>query len=346
MKKITLALIVLFFAGITSAEKIAEFPGLMKPRFIKTDGDDLLVCEGHTFRNFSLKSRKLKYTFGRRGEGPGEFQFPPRQVIIHPEYIYIESPEKITWFSRKDGKFIKQKRKVWRNEFIPFINETFIGSDRSNFQPGKSEVSRSISIYDANGKKVKEIYRNVHDSNFVAPNLNNKNVEFKMLFHFFEADCDREKKRIFVADSRKGFYITVFDENGNKLYTINKKIDRVKVPDEFKKQRLNELKIMGHWAQIKNRDITCYNYFPPIRYFKIADGKIYVTTYKTKKENVEFVVLDFKGNILKKVFLPFITDREGTIVKFNLYQVKNNTLICLIENQETEVWELHAYEMK
>lgn len=61
MKKITLALIVLLFAGMISAEKITEFPDLMKPRFIKTDGDDFLVCEGHTFRNFSLKSRKLKY---------------------------------------------------------------------------------------------------------------------------------------------------------------------------------------------------------------------------------------------------------------------------------------------
>jgi hypothetical protein len=345
MKKITLALIVLLFAGITFAEKIAGFPGLMKPRFIKTDGDDFLVCEGHVFRNYSLKSLKLKYTFGRKGEGPGEFQFPPRQVVIHPEYIYIESPEKISWFSRGEGKFINQKRKAWRNEFIPFINGKFIGSDRANFQPEKSKVSRSISIYDANGKKVKEIYKNERDTNFVDPNMNKKTVEFKMLFHFFEADCDRAKKRIFVADSRKGFYITVFDENGNKLYSINKKIDKIKVPGEFKKQRLKELKIMGYWAHIKNRNITCYEYFPPIRYFKIADGKIYVTTYKTKKEKVEFVVLDAKGNILKKVFLPFITDQEGTVVKFNLYQVKNNKLYCLIENQETEDWELHAYDI-
>jgi hypothetical protein len=345
MKKIILTLFVLLFAGMMFAEKIAEFPDLMKPRFIKTDGDDFLVCEGRTFRNFSLKTRKLKYQFGRKGQGPGEFQFPPRQVVIYPDYIYIESHDKITWFSRKEGKFIKQKRKQWRKEFIPFVNEKFIGYDRFNFQPGKNKEFRAISIYGANGKKVKEIYKNERDSNFVAPNLNNKNVEYKMLFHFFEADCDREKKRIFVADSRKGFYITVFDENGNELYTINKKIDEIKVPDEYKKQRLKELKIMGHWEQIKNRNITCYKYFPPIRYFKIADGKIYVTTYKTKKEKVEFIVLDSKGNILKKVFLPFITDQEGSIVKFNLYQVKNDKLYCLLENQE-EIWELHAYDIK
>ena len=345
MKKITLALFVLLLAVITSAEKIAAFPDLMKPRFIKTDGDDFLVCEGHTFRNFSLKSRKLKYKFGSKGEGPGEFQFPPRQVVIYPEYIYIESHDKITWFSREDGKFINQKRKAWHNEFIPFINEKFIGYDRYNFQPGKNKMSRSISIYDVNGKKIKEIYKNERDSNFVAPNLNNKNVEFKMLFHFFEADCDREKKRIFVADSRKGFYITVFDEKGNELYTIDKKIDKIKVPDEFKKQRLKELKMMGDWEQIKNRNITCYKYFPSIQYFKIADGKIYVTTYKTKKEKVEFIVLDSKGKILKKVFLPSITDQEGSIVRFNLYQVKNDKLYCLIENQD-EIWELHAYDIK
>ncbi len=344
MKKIILALFVLLFAGITSAEKIAEFPDLMKPGFIKTDGDDFLVCEGHTFRNFSLKSRKVTYQFGRKGAGPGEFQFPPRQVVIYPEYIYIESHDKIIRFSRKEGKFINQKRKDWQNEFIPFVDEKFIGYDRSDFQPEKGKSSQSISIYDANGKKVKEIYKNERDENFVDPRLNNKKVEYKMLFHFFETDCDREKKRIFVADSRKGFYITVFDEKGNQLYTINKKIEPIKVPDEFKKQRLKEVKMSKYWGQINNRDFTCYKYFPSIRYLKIADGKIYVTTFKTKKEKVEFIVLDAKGNILKKVFLPFITDQEGSIVKFNLYQVKNDKLYYLIENQD-EIWELHAYDI-
>jgi hypothetical protein len=344
MKKITLVLIVLLFASMISAEKIAEFPDLMKPGFIKTDGDDFLVCEGHTFRNISLKSGKLKYKFGRKGAGPGEFQFPPRQVVIYPENIYVESHDKISWFSRKDGKFINQKRKDWGNEFIPFVDEKFIGYDRADFHPEKNKMSRVISIYDENGKKVKEIYKNERDINFGGPNLNNKNVEYKLLFHFFEADCDREKKRIFVADSRKGFYITVFDEKGNQLYTIDKKIEQIKVPDEFKKQRLKEKKMMRDWEQIKNRNITCYKYFPSIQYFKVADGKIYVTTFKTKKEKVEFIVLDARGNILKKVFLPFITDQEGSIVKFNLYQVKNDKLYCLVENQD-EIWELHAYDI-
>lgn len=345
MKQLTVILIMLFFTGITYAEKIAVFPGLMKPRFIKTGGDDFLVCEGHEFWNYSLKSLKLKYKFGSKGAGPGEFQLPPRQVVLHPEYIYIENPGKISWFSRDKGTFIKEKRKAWRNEFIPFVNGKFIGASRYNVQPERNKVSRSISIYDGDGKKVKEIYKNEHDTNFVDPNRNKKSVEFKMLFHFFEADCDREARRIFVADSRKGFYITVFDKNGNKLYVIDKKIDRIEVSGEFKKRRLEELKIMGYWEHIKNRNITCYNYFPPIRYFKVADGKIYVTTYKTKIDKVEFVVLDASGKILKKVFLPFITDEDGTIVKFNLYQIKNNTLYCLIENQETEEWELHAYNI-
>jgi hypothetical protein len=32
-------------------------------------------------------------------------------------------------------------------------------------------------------------------------------------------------------------------------------------------------------------------------------------------------------------------------VKFNLYQVKNDKLYCLLENQD-EIWELHAYDIK
>lgn len=124
----------------------------MKPRFMQIGGDDLLVLEELTIRVFSLKTYKLKYKFGRKGEGPGEFQFPPRQVIIFPNY-------------------------------------------------------------------------------------------------------------------------------------------------------------------------------------------------KTEKAKVEFIILDLKGKIKKRVFLPFTIDSAGTIVKYNLYQIKNGKLYCLIEDRDNEIWKLHVHDI-
>ena len=42
-------------------------------------------------------------------------------------------------------------------------------------------------------------------------------------------DCVVHNGKIFVADSRKGLSISVFDEGGNLLYEIGHKVDRIKV---------------------------------------------------------------------------------------------------------------------
>ncbi len=78
----------------------------------------------------------------------------------------------------------------------------------------------------------------------------------------------------------------------------------------------------------------------------IDDNKIYVTTYKKKGNDNELIILDIKGNILDKLFLPLkstkVYKQSGevdpiTVCKGILYE--------LIENEQTEMWELHKTDL-
>jgi hypothetical protein len=85
--------------------------------------------------------------------------------------------------------------------------------------------------------------------------------------------------------------------------------------------------------------------------FIVADEKIYVLTYKKEKEKSEFVILDLKGKLLKKVFLPFNQSDEWfhySLAKATsqasphaTFTIKNGKLYQLIENEDKEIWELH-----
>ncbi len=48
------------------------------------------------------------------------------------------------------------------------------------------------------------------------------------------ADLLVYEDKIYVADSRKGLFISVFNEQGNPLYEISHKIPSIKVPDDLR----------------------------------------------------------------------------------------------------------------
>ena len=61
-------------------------------------------------------------------------------------------------------------------------------------------------------------------------------------------------------------------------------------------------------------------------------------TYGTKNKKEEYIILDLKGNFLKKVFLP-----ETPSILAAIY---NNKFYSLKDNEEKEEWELHCLDIK
>jgi hypothetical protein len=139
---------------------------------------------------------------------------------------------------------------------------------------------------------------------------------------------------------KKVFFITVFDEYGNYLYTINKdnEIAKIKVPEEYKEKELKEFKQGGLWRREfkpQKTKLIFPEYFPAFEWVTVNKGKIYVQTYKRKNNKTQFIIMDLKGKILKEIYLPVPGHYDRTVY--------NNKLYTLAE--EKEKWELHIYEM-
>ncbi len=343
MRKFILVFLLIFLTTLGFAEKIAEFPDVVKPESILVDGDNLVVGLEYSVQVYSLKTFKLRTKFTRKGEGPGEVKETPL-VYPLPDSFMLFAWGKLLWFS-KDGELLKEKK--IKNEFIVVkpVKENLVASQE--FYDPQGQIS-TLKYYRLNSKTeiIKDIYtRPNRDTN--KSSAGGVFNEFKMITHYLDM-CTYDDK-IFIADTQKGFFIDVFDYKGNHLYSINKKFEKVKVGEDFKEKIIAELKasrLSRIWPRIKNV-VTFYEYFPPIRSFFVADGKIYVTTFKEKDGKHELIVLDLKGNILKRVFLPF---KAWRVFKINsrqvdLFTVKDGKLYELIDNEVKELYELHVTDL-
>lgn len=341
MRKLTSLLLMLFLTSIGFAEKVADLPDIMKPEFVTVDGNDLFILEKFSINKYSLKTFKLEAKFGKRGEGPGEMMETPL-ICILPDSVLANSVGKFLWFS-KEGKLLKEER-IFRGilDVVPF-KDNFIIAKREE-EEGRNYLMKGIYLFNPKFEKIKTIYSTVFDVNF-GIRLSGGKKKFKMLRHYVGISVYDDK--VFIADTQKGFFIIVFDQNGDQLYTIKKDIESMKVTEAYKKKVTNGLKLrLGEiFNNVKNR-LGFYEYFPPMKDFLISDGKIYVQTYKEKDNKHEFIILDLKGNIIKKLFFPLKSVKDyKSVGEVDLYAIKNGKVYELIENLDREVYELHISDI-
>ena len=75
----------------------------------------------------------------------------------------------------------------------------------------------------------------------------------------------------------------------------------------------------------------------------VADKKVYIQTYLKENGKDEFFIYDLNGKFLKRLFLPVVY--RNSLKPFP-YTIMNNRLYQLIENEDAEVWELHAEKIE
>jgi hypothetical protein len=347
MKKYLLFFVLLISASILLAVKVGDLPELFKPAFIQVDGDDLFITEEarphFAVYVYSLKTKEVKFKIGRVGQGPGEF--PGWAVIlqIKPDSILINAHAKNIWFTR-DGKFIKEEIVTTCRHARPIKDNYICWSQPSDPKTGWGV--RMIHLLNSKYEKIKQIYKVQVD---VAQLRSIEEAKvFPILRHYIENRIYDDK--IFIADTRKGFFIDVFDSNGNRIYSIDKndQVEKIKTTEEFKTKRINAYK-KGYrriYERIRPSIIQFYDYFPAMRSFWIDSGKIYVITYKKKDSKNELIILDLKGNILRRIFLPFKSLKDYKhFMEYDANTVHNGVLYELFENEETDIWELHKTDL-
>jgi hypothetical protein len=157
--------------------------------------------------------------------------------------------------------------------------------------------------------------------------------------------------KIFLADNRKGFHISVMDKQGNLLYEIKKEEKPLKVPKDYKNTYLKRQQEHPEWESLERQfNFLFKEYFPAFSSFKLADNKIYVTTYKKMDEKHEIVVMDLEGKILKRCYsfpFPPYQDPSYSITLFSdRYDIYKDEIYHLTYNFDTDIYELNITPTK
>lgn len=328
--------------GVIFAEKVATLSPLVYPRKIVADSNQIFITDYPFIYIYSRTDYKLLKKFGGQGEGPGEFYIPTElvhqkekglQIYVRSDYLLVNSMGKVLFFNRNGDfkRMIKFNPFGFGKQFIP-IGKNFAAWETARV---KGKRYTAVSLHDPGLHKKKEMYR--CDFPFEMSAGSPTKV------HFFRIEgpiYDTHDNKFFTTFSgNQTFAIDVFNENGEKLYTISADYEKIKLTDEDIKQYKSEFKYLFKRGLEWNLKNTLFpEYFPAIRNFSIANGKIYVLTFKKEGNKSEFVMFDLKGNLLKKIMLPVV---EMNAKRFFSYSIADGRFYQIIENED-EIWELHV----
>lgn len=328
--------VLIFFCGFFSgfAEKLAELSDLVRPARIDVDGNELYVVQGAEILVFSLKDYRFQRKFGRLGQGPGELMLHPERGIlieIGREYVFLNSFNKMICFTKK-GTLIEEKAlPFYLLQLVPWGDNYAI----TKYAPAKNR-GRMIYVYlfDADFNEIKL----VHSSERSSPQQTGRiGIPPQHLF----VRCYEGK--LFILDKVTSYRIDVYDINGKPLEAIDLNLEKMEVTDEYKKDVRQWFRTQPHLRAVSGIDqmIDFPHYLPEVRNFFVDAAKIYVQTYRRNNELSEFVILDFKGRVLDRIFLPGGFNEAVQVDPDSTYTIKDGIYYYLLENEDTEIWELH-----
>ena len=312
---------------IYGSEKIIPLTHLDVPVRIVLDDERIYIEDGPTIKLFNRIDYNFIKTIGGEGQGPGEFQgFATPQIL--PEHILVSGDYKVAYFSL-DGELIEERRHTQFGYGIKAVNQNYIGFDW-RFR----EDYVAYILYDSDFKPIKELHRG---KALIHPNRRREFFEI----HFY----DVYKDKIVIAQ-REGFVIDIFDSGGKLLHSIKHKVKAVPFTKTDKEDAVKYWREERGYEQsqidnlLERTDFP--DYFPQIQTCRLADGKIYVITYRRKDNKNECLIFDMQGKLLKKTYLPLKMLAPNLASPFTIHE---ENLFQLIFNYENEKWELHINQI-
>ena len=312
---------------------------LVKPSMITVRDNKLYILEKTTISIYSISDLKLITKFGKSGEGPREFMArtygPPMSMSFENGELVVNSTNKLSYFTPM-GKFINE-RKAFANLVLYQVKDNFIAIGPSPDKENRFRIS--VRLYSNDLKEIKNLF---HTNISVNPQ-NDFILPLSAITH-----NPSYKGKIIIPESNRDFVIGIFDHKGKRLGKIEKKFEKVSIPEKFKSETHDWFKkysIYKKFYENIKQFIKFKEYFPAIRDIYIADEHIHVITYKRKGKMWECIILDMKGKEINKLFVPL--DRYVPFTYYAiLYSIENGKMYSLIEDEDEETWELHVTDLK
>ncbi len=218
---------------------------------------------------------------GKRGQGPGEIQFPVVMYITDKDEIPIQdgNTQKLYIFDT-EGALIREIRIESEEAFGNFV---FYPLENGNylkygeyFDPESQHRQHILQLCGSNFKVIKELDRCDHGKVVVY-------TQEKRIFtpRVFIAQISEGK--IYVGHEKRGYDIWVYDSDGNLMKKIRKEYAPAEVPEAYKESWLNNI------GRYENQ-LVFPEKMPPFHYFFLDDeGRLYVKTYEKGTQKNEYM---------------------------------------------------------
>lgn len=338
---LTVLAILIILPGSILAEAVAQMPDVMKPTFMAIDDENIYIVDGATIWIYSMDGYKLKGKFGKKGEGPQEFMVSPGgqggMVFPQKDSLVVNSQGKVSYWT-KDGKFIREmKAPPGMTQGAPMVQpvgKNYVGLS-AHIDQKNAAFSAAVTLYDANMNKIKVLH--------TIPFMKNSKMQFPITIPFIYVHSD---KIVGTGGDKFSFNMSIYDDIGNLTTEITREYKPLKVHAGYKDEVYEMYKKnpdTKNYFDLVKQVIEFGHRFPPIQGFFLADNTIYIQTYKKENGKYEFFIYSIDGKFIKQVYLP--VDYMWGILPYPM-AVKNNTLFQLLENEDEEVWELHATKIE
>jgi hypothetical protein len=269
----------------TERDEIAEV-GLADIRDFDVDSEgSIYFFHGREFdRNvihkFDEQGNFLK-PLGKRGQGPGEIQFPVVMYITDKGEIPIQdgNTQKLYIFDT-EGALIREtgieSEEAFGNfVFYPLGNGNYLKYGEY-FDPESQHRQHILQLCDPNFELVKELDRCDHGK---AMSFSQEKRIFTP--RVFIAQISEGK--IYVGHEKRGYDIWVYDSDGNLMKKIRKEYTPADVPEAYKENWLINI------GRYKDR-LVFPDKMPPFHYFFLDDeGRLYVKTYEKGTQRDEYM---------------------------------------------------------
>ena len=319
--------------------RVIALPELEAVGDVRAEHGRIYIQDKKDIAVYSFDDGRFLRRIGRPGQGPGEFTMLGGFTVLADRVVVVDISK--TLFFTVEGEYLGQMLPPGHSRVYPFlpVGKHLVGFPLERRQDGSMLPPMGV-IYDQAGMPVK---RFIEVPDILPPpppppgsSRPSGKEDVLMVRDYF--DYAVHDGRIYVADSKPGLSISVFDETGAFLYEIRHTLERVKVSKEYRDFAMKSRR-GRYWAA---RKPVFPEYFPAFAAFKIDDDRIYAVTAARKDGRHEVIVMDHKGKILERGFrLPIQIDFWVPHTFARTFDVEAGRFVWVEYNESKEQYELH-----
>jgi hypothetical protein len=332
----------------SSAQEVFELPDLDNPTAVAVSDDALFVTTGdHEILVYSFMPLALRSRCGGSGEGSGRFAHPPRVAKL-PNGALAHDFRKSVQVD-KDCHLSEEINYDDLPWFDPNMEVQLIpvGSNYVRISVDHDLQRYYVDLLSPRFERIKRLYDGSWNWPLFSQYTPNR---LSTLHHYIDVRVDRDK--IYVADTNRGFFVSVFDSDGQHLRSIDKNAELASLPvtDAYKQRSEERARsaLEGHLRPDQQYSFAFPEYFPAIHYFHVDGGRIYAMTYRERDGKHETLVLDESGNTIRSAYLPITSANYyfPSSLPIELNTVHDGKLYEVLKNVASERWELHISELE